>query len=297
MVRSFCLYTATLAEGNDRPEPEGRKARLRTRTVLDLVRVTAMTTEQLNVAEQQEILQEICGILYAAAPAGWAKLQFTWTALVGAGTLAGIQVRGEDGSSPLMNVPQELHELCSRLKHGMYQPGKGTWLALTLQGSPDDSPKAYFNYDKEISPPHGFVPEHFRKELARYPRSPENIPAWLQEILERVPNYYMAVHGEPGDRYRGEVGPDLGEVAAAFEKAGWTVGDGEHSGELRFSTDWAALETLSRYGMVRMAGRIDPADWDRLIDFFTEQDWNFGASLYDGDEHIREATPPRPLRH
>ncbi|GAA2438928.1 hypothetical protein GCM10010191_62750 [Actinomadura vinacea] len=246
--------------------------------------------------EQQEVLQEIVDGLRSALPPGWAKARFRWMALAGAGSQTSLTVFDQDGNSPAVNPPSQLGGPCGRLKHGMHRPGTGTWISMSLELTSDGAVDAEFNHDEEPEDTFGFVPEHFRKELVAYPRDPEHVPNWWQEILDAVPNFYMGVHAEPGERYRGEIGPDLGEVAMAFEKAGWTVGPGEFAREFRFSTDWTALETLTNFGLVRMAGRVEPADWDRLIGFFHEQGWNFGATLYDGDIVIKEVKARRQER-
>ncbi|XVQ09400.1 hypothetical protein ACQP1W_43875 [Spirillospora sp. CA-255316] len=250
-----------------------------------------MARGDLDAEGQQEVQRRIGEILTDGLRPGWAKATFRWTALIGAGTLASLAVQDEDGSYRTENIPEGLSKPCGRLKHGMYRPGTGTWHSMEFTVAADGRFSVEFDYDGEIEPPHGFVPEHFRKELTTYPRDPEHIPGWWQEILAKVPNFYAGVHAEPGERYRGEIGPDLGEVGMAFEKAGWEVGPGEYARELRFSTDWAVLETLSHYGLVRMAGRIDPEDWDRLVSFLSEQGWNFGATLYDGDDVLKEVKP------
>jgi hypothetical protein len=249
-----------------------------------------MATSGLSLGEQEEILRGIGRRLSETLRPGWSRATFTFSGVVGGGSLASLEVVDEEGHSTGEGYPDGMGKLCGRLKNGMYRPGAGTWFTMTYTLSADGSYTTGFDYDGEPEQG-GFGPEHYAKELARFPRDPEHTPDWLTAAIDRVPNVYISVHAEPGDRYADEIGPHLGEVARAFDHAGWTVGPGEFQNEFGFTTDWATLRTLSRYGLVRLAGKIDPERWEDLVAFFTRQGWNFGASLYDGEEIIAQVDP------
>jgi hypothetical protein len=159
-----------------------------------------------------------------------------------------------------------------------------------LHTVPDGTYTTDFDYDGEPEEA-SCLPEHYAREVARFFRDPEHVPEWLKAALDRVPNLYAAVYAEPGERYEDEIGPHLGETARAFKDEGWSLGPGEFDGEWEFSTDWARLETMSRYGLIRVAGTLEPGRWDDLVAFFTRQDWNFGASLYEGEEIVATVDP------
>jgi hypothetical protein len=252
-----------------------------------------MTASGLNLEQQAEILGEVGQSLAAVMPAGWSRATFTWSAVVGGGSLASLSVVDTEGRPRTVDHPDGIGRPCGRLKNGMYRPGAGTWFTMTVELAADGSFTTGFDYDGEPAGG-GFIPEHYAKEIARFPRDPEHVPDWLRDALDRLPNVYVGIYSEPGERYADEVGPHPGEVARAFDEAGWKVGPAEYEGEFEFVTDWATLRTLSRYGLVRLAGKLQPDRWDDLVAFFTRQDWNFGATLYDGEEIVAEVDPPRP---
>jgi hypothetical protein len=253
-----------------------------------------MVTSGLGPEQQEEVLREIGQRLTGVLPPGWARATLTWSAVVGGGALASLSAVDGEGRSVRSDLPDGLGGPCGRLKNGMYRPGAGTWFTMTFELSADGSYTAGFDYDGEPEMA-GYIPEHFLKEVARFPRDPEHVPDWLAKVLDRVPNVYVGVYAESGERYAEEFGPDTREVAEAFGREGWDVGPGEFRGEFEFTADWVTLRTLSSHGLVRLAGKIDPDRWEELVAFFTRQDWRFGATLYSGEEIVAEAEPrPEP---
>lgn len=246
----------------------------------------------LSSGQREAIVCEIGRRLSDALRPGWSRATFTWTAVVGGGSVASLSVVDAEGNSRGEDIPDGIGTLCGRLKNNMYRPGFGTWLTMTYELSADSSYTTDFDYDGRPQKG-GFVPEHYAKEIARFPRDPEHIPDWLKATLDRVPNVYIGVYAEPGEQYSEGIGPHTGEVARAFDQGGWTVGRSEYNGEFEFATDWATLQTLSKYGLVRLAGKVARDRWDDLIAFFTQQGWRFGATLYNGDD-IMAQVDPRP---
>ncbi|MEV5751974.1 hypothetical protein AB0L00_29505 [Actinoallomurus sp. NPDC052308] len=252
-----------------------------------------MPPSGLSVERQDEILQEIGELLAGALRPGWSRATFAWTGIVGGGVLSSLTVLDEEGRSRTDTIPRGMNKLCGRLKDGMYRPGAGTWLTMTYTLSADGGHTADYDFNREPELG-GFGPGQYAKEVAAFPRDPEHTPDWLSAALERVPNFYAAVYAEPGEQYEIEIGPHLGEVARAFDHGGWIIGPGEYRNEFEFTAEWASLRTLSQYGLVRLAGKVDPDRWDDLIAFLTGQGWNFGASLYEGEKIVANVDPARP---
>lgn len=248
---------------------------------------------RLSIERQEEILREIAKELTEGLRPDWSQAILTWSGVVSGGAASALTVRDAEGRDRGDDLPQGVSRLCGTLKNGMYRPGAGTWFTMTFTLSADGTYTTGFDYDGEPEVA-DFRPEHYAKEVAHFPRDPEHMPGWLKTALDRVPNFYAAVYAEPGERYEDEIGPHLGEMARAFKDEGWSLGPGEFDGEWEFSTDWARLETMSRYGLIRVAGTLEPGRWDDLVAFFTRQDWNFGASLYEGEEIVANVDPRTP---
>ncbi|GAA0349590.1 hypothetical protein NE235_26095 [Actinoallomurus spadix] len=239
-----------------------------------------------SIVQQEEILDEIRRRLSDALRPGWSRARFRWVGVVG-GSMSSLSVVDEEGNTRVEDLPDGIGLLCRRLKATMYRRGVGTWFTMTYELSADGSYRTGFDYEGEPETG-GFAPEDYAKEITRFPRDPEHIPAWLRKTLDRVPNVYIGIHAEPGDRYKDGYGPCPDEIAWAFVKEGWQAGHGEYGGEFEFSTDWATLRTLTDDGVVQLAGKIYPDRWDDLIAVLTRQGWRFRAALHDGDGIIKQ---------
>jgi hypothetical protein len=176
----------------------------------------------------------------------------------------------------------------------MYEPGVGTWFTMTYELHSDGRFQAAFDYDTK--PACAFIPEAYASELARFPRDPEHIPAWLQDQLDRVPNLYMTIHPDPATRPDDDgQAPDPDEVVASLVAQGWRVRANERRDGAELSNEWARLEALASPWQIRLAGKLDPDRWDDFVALFTHLDWNFGAELYDeNDDMVRKVDPQRP---
>ncbi|MFI9402404.1 hypothetical protein [Nocardia sp. NPDC052316] len=233
----------------------------------------------LTSEDQRELLERIERALRVGMPEG-ARGTFTWCSVGNGGSEAGFSVFDRDGKPKACSHPKDLGDLCWTLKTGMNRPGVGTWFSVRYEIDAAGEFRVDYDYDNE--PPLGAGPEHFLREMAWFPRDSEHTPAWLAAILDRVPNVYFGIHAEPGNQYEDEIGPHLGEVAAAFRRAGWEVRRVEF-GELTLATDWAQLKTLSHYGLIRMAGKIAPDRWNELVGLMTAESWRVGGELYAED--------------
>ena len=107
------------------------------------------------------------------------------------------------------------------------------------------------------------------------------------------------VHPEAGAR-DGVPRPSLDEFAATLARAGWETGSSDRfRGEVAFSTGWARLSTLSRPGLIRFAGQVDPERWEELHSLLTGFGWNAGMSCHGprGGDLEREFPTPRDPGH
>ncbi|GAA3854937.1 hypothetical protein [Streptomyces sedi] len=253
-----------------------------------------MPPRPLDATEQAEICAEIGALLGAGLPDGWARATLRWSGLAGGGSSASLSVVAEDGRSlAAAGVPGGVAELCGRLRAGMYRETDGTWFTLVYTLVPGRH-SVRFEYEEEPEGP-SFTPENYAQDLAYFPRAEENVPDWLREKLDGLPNVYGGVYTEP-DGPDGVPRPSLGECAAALAEAGWETGASDRfRGELAFSTEWARLSTLSSRGLIRFAGQVAPERWEELHALLTGFGWNVGMTCYEprGGELAREFPPPR----
>lgn len=134
--------------------------------------------ESLNQAEQQQLIQEVGRVILRALPPGWSESSVEYRAMGRHRELAARLV-APNGTVVPLSVPSEISELFGRLREGMYQPERGTWLSALYRLQRPSSYTVDFNGDYEPTwetPP---APSDFAEELHRYPRNPANVPAWL----------------------------------------------------------------------------------------------------------------------
>ncbi|WP_156761682.1 hypothetical protein [Microbacterium karelineae] len=120
--------------------------------------------------------------LVAAAPEGWARVVLS-AASVGGATDVLVTVVLEDGDSRSIGAPSGIALPLSRLRRVLYEAGRGTWFSMELVVSSGGAAEASYDYD---NPPRKFaalVPHLWLADQKRFPRSPENRPAWLQAKL------------------------------------------------------------------------------------------------------------------
>lgn len=251
-----------------------------------------MTAIRLSAEEQHSLCQEISAALTERLTE-WDAIRFTWCSIGGYATEAVLFVRKTASDVYYgYNVPDTASKLCGRLKRGMYDPRVGTWFEMKLEMRSGEPFEVTFDYDNE---PRGvFLPEHWAKELARFPRESSHIPDWLQKQLDQVPNLYMGIYPDPSRRQGDPFTPGIPEIVEAFKAHGWSVGPGQYPGEAELSTGWARLWSLSNPQVFRFSGRLAPERWDDLVSLLTEMGWNFGAELRDGDQVVHNVDPARP---
>ncbi|SFT85848.1 hypothetical protein SAMN04487904_11111 [Actinopolyspora lacussalsi subsp. righensis] len=134
----------------------------------------------LDQHEQQEMIQRIGRGIVHALPPGWQEVSVRYRA-VGSYRELAAELIAPNGTGIPVAMTSEVGELFAELRHGMYQPQRGTWVSATYRLSRPASYSVDFNGDHspewEQEPPY----TEFAAELSRYPRATHNIPGWLAE--------------------------------------------------------------------------------------------------------------------
>lgn len=142
--------------------------------------------ESLNQAEQQQLIQEIGRLILRTLPPGWAESNIEYRA---AGTHHELVAHlvAPNGTVVPLSPPPEVRELFGRLREGMYQPERGTWVSALYRLQRPSSYSVDFNGDYE---PMWDIPPaaaDLAEELQRHPRAAANVPAWLGGVSDAAP--------------------------------------------------------------------------------------------------------------
>ncbi|MFD4251301.1 ferredoxin [Amycolatopsis thermoflava] len=134
----------------------------------------------LTPQQQWQILAQAGQVLAGAVPPGWRQMRAEYRA-AGRHVEVDVAVVGPDGVARPVPPPPPVVQLLGRLRAGMYQPGRGTWLAAVVVFDPGRPPQVDYVIDHEprwrqVPPPIGFA-----DELRFFPRAEEFVPAWLRE--------------------------------------------------------------------------------------------------------------------
>ncbi|MFG2084960.1 MULTISPECIES: hypothetical protein [unclassified Spirillospora] len=139
-------------------------------------------SEQLNPAEQNRLLEEMTLLLVHTLPAAWQECVVVHRSVGShSETLGQVRKVSGPGFPSLWTPPPALGDLFARLRSGMYADGLGTWFSAKFRLT---YPFSYeIEYDRENDPKWATSPpaKAYAEELELYPRTPENIPAWLQD--------------------------------------------------------------------------------------------------------------------
>ncbi|SDP91610.1 hypothetical protein SAMN04487905_11313 [Actinopolyspora xinjiangensis] len=134
----------------------------------------------LDQQGQQDMIQRIGRGIVHSLPPGWREASVRYRA-VGSYRELDAELIAPNGTGIPVTVTPEVGELFAELRHGMYQPQRGTWVSATYRLSRPASYSVDFNGDHnpdwEQEPPY----TEFAAELNLYPRATHNIPAWLAE--------------------------------------------------------------------------------------------------------------------
>lgn len=134
----------------------------------------------LDEAAQQQLIQQIGRSILQVLPPSWQEASIEYRGL-GAHSELAAQLVAPNGTVIPLGVPAEAEAMFAQLRHGMYQPERGTWISALYRIQHSGNYSVDFNGDYEpawrAAPP----TETYTDELTRYPRAEENIPSWLAE--------------------------------------------------------------------------------------------------------------------
>ncbi|MBF6354960.1 hypothetical protein IU449_10455 [Nocardia higoensis] len=140
----------------------------------------------LPVVRQGELISEIGGILVEEYGTEWDKM---WLESRTLGPESEDDVYIERAASDTVNcsVPMRAGGLLGELRDVMATPEGGAWYSMTLTITPDMRVVARFDYENEPEWS-GFGPAYnsFVRELERFPRSEEKLPAWFRPRMEEA---------------------------------------------------------------------------------------------------------------
>ncbi|WP_086821051.1 hypothetical protein [Allokutzneria sp. NRRL B-24872] len=139
----------------------------------------------VSAAEQQELLQEVGGLLVAAAPEGWRELELSFRSTVAVDT-ATFTCADASGERTRLAPPIKARRRLKALREGMYAPGTGAWFTARVTIQPPGRYEVEYDYDSEplFVPP--LTPETFALDHEYFPRSEEHIPEWLKHKLAQA---------------------------------------------------------------------------------------------------------------
>lgn len=132
-------------------------------------------TTQPTASEYATLAQAIAAV---AAP-GWREITYVHQNVGGAfaESMTCVTATGEVRVPPPRS--REFFMLMADLRSRMYQPGLGTWFTATFRITSDGRISADFDYDHE--PAYDFAEDSWAVDAEKFPRTPENTPAWLAQ--------------------------------------------------------------------------------------------------------------------
>lgn len=118
------------------------------------------------------------------APVDWAEMSLTYRA-IGDHTEPVLTVEPvSDVDRYVWTPPAEVVELLAGLRAGMYRPGRGTWFEATARIQLDARADSRYVWDGEPAFAAGLPVADCARELIKYPRDAERVPAWLAEAVD-----------------------------------------------------------------------------------------------------------------
>lgn len=133
----------------------------------------------LDQAAQQNLIQELGRAVLRAIPPSWQEVGVEYRAAGGFSEITAHLV-APNGTHVPLSAPAEVGTMFARLRHGMHEPDRGTWISAIYRLQRPSSYSVDFNGDSEPdwrTPPPDAA---FAEELRQYPRAAANIPGWLQ---------------------------------------------------------------------------------------------------------------------
>jgi hypothetical protein len=236
--------------------------------------VSVAQPTQLTPTEQDALVKQIGLAMLRVAPDDWEQLTVDYRSVGRYSETTGTVVF-TDGGTDSWTMPPDLLGLFARLRGGMYREGRGTWFNARYKL---DHPSSYnLEYDREEpswdQPP---PPQAYPDDMRMFPRSEENVPAWLRRRLVSAP---------PPPRFR---------VARIFDGPGPAVNRPPVAGE-------DARDLLDYLDNAPLAGPARGYDVDRLdpdgrpsvpVAFHTDGTWIWPAAV---NYYLRDHdVPPEP---
>ncbi|MBW8483552.1 hypothetical protein [Actinomadura parmotrematis] len=136
----------------------------------------------LRSAKEREVVQGAVRALRAAAPFGWERLGFEFHATVGIDSVL-FEIEDSTGAVRTSMPPGQALGKMDELRRVMYRGDKGAWFTARLDVERSGRFSAEFDFDAEpaFTPP--LTADAYRRDLERFPRAAEHVPAWLRERL------------------------------------------------------------------------------------------------------------------
>lgn len=149
----------------------------------------AMDTAALN-----ECMNRIARGWFSAMPEGqWTSAQLFW-AEAGGIIYSSTVAADLDGQPRTVSQPKDVHDALREIREGMAEPGRGTWISVSMTLTPQGVLETNYNWDRRFywGDQEGFPwapdtrpgavdspsDDQFLAELERFPREPMLIPAW-----------------------------------------------------------------------------------------------------------------------
>ncbi|MFE5501493.1 TNT domain-containing protein [Amycolatopsis japonica] len=157
-----------------------------------------MTTAQepFGAKEQDELWSLVSNLVTNFCPVDWSQVMITYRAVGDYTELSVMVRRATDGGLNLWTPRPELAGLLSRLRAGMYRPGRGTWSETTAHVHLDSRIESTYVWDQEPSWDGEPPASAFVRELADFPRDAGMVPDWLADRAGRAAVATLAGHSD-----------------------------------------------------------------------------------------------------
>lgn len=140
----------------------------------------------LSEEEQTRLIKQIGRAMLPVLPQGWQRVRAEYRA-AGRHIEVDLAFVGPDGQWRPVRPPMDVVQMFGRLRAGMYQPDRGTWLSAVYE---IEAPAAFsVDFNAEVEPRWRNAPPviGFQDELRTFPRQDERIPDWLRQRVGLPP--------------------------------------------------------------------------------------------------------------
>lgn len=265
----------------------------------------------LTEQEQNQLVKQIGRAMLPALPPGWQRIRAEYRA-AGRHIEVDLAFAGPDGQWRPVRPPMEVVQLFGKLRTGMYEPVRGTWLSAVYE---IEAPAAFaVEFDAEDEPRWRNAPPviGFQDELRAFPRQDERIPAWLRrrvglpplpapepeapQPVEAQPAHAQPAHAQPAHAQPAQTDGELrtAHVYDGHDEEGRPVVN-------RHMIDQQLAEALLAYleaaPVVLAARNLDedefvPGDQDVPLNFRTDGTWIWAGAV---PHYLRKhGLPPEP---